>query len=34
MMFMAFHTTPQRRPYLTAIFGVLLLAGTPLLGPA
>jgi hypothetical protein len=26
-MFMAFHTTPQRRPYLIAFFGVLLLAG-------
>ena len=24
---MAFHTNPQRRPYLIAILGVLLLAG-------
>ena len=26
-MFMAFHTTPQRRPYLVAFFLALLLAG-------
>jgi hypothetical protein len=26
-MFMAFHTTPQRRPYLIALFLFLLLVG-------
>ena len=31
MMFMAFHTTPQRRPWLIAVFGILLLAGVLLL---
>ena len=27
MMFMAFHSSPQRRPYLIAVFGILLMAG-------
>lgn len=30
-MFMVFHSAPQRRPYLIALFAILLLAGVLLM---
>lgn len=34
MMFMAFHTSPRRRPWLIALFATLLLIGGALLALA